>query len=88
MKVVQLHKWTQNSDPQTSPLGPQKDKNDPKIKPNSNVRIQGIIENESCSTTRVDSKMVFEPNIEPKNRPLGPEKVKNDPIRIEGNKRN
>jgi len=34
------------SDPQTSPLGPQKVKNDPKIKSNSNVRIQGIIENE------------------------------------------
>jgi len=32
------------SDPQTSPFGPQKDKNDPKIKSNSNVRIQGIIE--------------------------------------------
>ena len=36
---------------QTSPFGPQKDKNGPKIKSNSNVRIQGIIENESCSTT-------------------------------------
>ena len=57
MKVVQLHGWTPKtfvelySDPQTSLLGPQKDKNDPKIKSNSNVRIQGIIENESCSTT-------------------------------------
>ena len=28
-----------------SPLGPQKDKIDPKIKSNSNVRIRGIIEN-------------------------------------------
>ena len=54
------------SDPQTSPLWPQKDKNDPKIKSNSNVRIQGIIENESCSTTLVDQKTVFEPHIEPK----------------------
>ena len=34
-------------EPKNSPLGPQKDKNDPKIKSNSNVRIQGIIENES-----------------------------------------
>ena len=52
MKVVQLHKWTQKQflNPKR-PLWPQKDKNDPKIKSNSNVRIQGIIENESCSTT-------------------------------------
>ena len=28
-----------------SPLGPQKDKNDPKIKSESNVRIEGNIEN-------------------------------------------
>ena len=56
MKVVQLHeetsKWFLNlHQPQKSPLGPQKDKNDPKTKLNSNVRIQGIIEKESCSTT-------------------------------------
>ena len=31
------------SDHKTSPLGPQKDKNDPKIKSNSNVTIQGIV---------------------------------------------
>ena len=37
--------------PQNSPLGPQKVKNDPKIKSKSNVRIEGNIENESCSTT-------------------------------------
>ena len=37
--------------PKNSALGLQKDKNDPKIKSNSNVTIQGIIENESCSTT-------------------------------------
>ena len=60
------------SDPKTSPLGPKKDKNNPKIKSNSNVTIQGIIENESCST-------VFEPFPNPKNSPLGPQKVKNDP---------
>ena len=67
MKVVQLHEKTQkqvsNLNPtpkpvvepysslQTSPVGPQKDKNDTKIKSNSNIRIHGIIENESCSTT-------------------------------------
>ena len=58
------------SDPQTSPLGPQKDKDDPKIKSNLYVRIQGIIENEHRSTTWVDPKTVFEPHIEPKNSPL------------------
>ena len=38
-------------DPKNSPLGPQKVKNEPKIKVKSNVRIEGNIENESCSTT-------------------------------------
>ena len=37
--------------PKNSLLGPQKVKNDPKIKSKSNVRIEGNIENESCSTT-------------------------------------
>ena len=36
--------------PQNSQLGPQKVKNDPKIESKSNVRIEGNIENESCST--------------------------------------
>ena len=36
-------------DPQTSPLGSQKDKNNPKIKSNSKVTIQEIIENEYMS---------------------------------------
>ena len=40
-----------NPKPKNSPLGPQKVKNDPKIKSKSNVRIEGNIENESCSTT-------------------------------------
>ena len=61
---------TQNSflthpDHKNSRLGPQKVKNDLKIKSKSNVRIEGDIENESCSTTRVDPKTVFEPHIEP-----------------------
>ena len=42
--------------PQTSPLGPQKDKNDPKIMSNSNVKIQGILGYETCLTTWVDPK--------------------------------
>ena len=33
-------------------------KNDPKIKSKSNVRIEGNIENESCSTTWIDTKTV------------------------------
>ena len=36
-----------------SPLEPQKSQNDPKIKSKSNIRIEGHIENESCSTTWV-----------------------------------
>ena len=47
MKFVQNSCLTLLQPPQTSPLGPKKDNNDPKIKSNSNVRIQGIIENES-----------------------------------------
>ena len=57
------------------PLGLQKVKNDPTIKSKSNVRIEDNIENESCSTTQVDSKTVFEPISDPKNSPLGPQKV-------------
>ena len=85
MKVVQLQEYTPKtdiepySDSQTSPLGPQKDKNDPKIKSSLNVRIQGIIEIESCPSKWVDPETVFEPHIEPKNSPLGSKKVKNDP---------
>ena len=51
--------------------------------------------NESCSTTWVDPKTVFEPFHSPKNSPLGPQKVKNDTkiklksnVRIERNKEN
>ena len=47
-------------DPKNSPLGPQKVKDDPKIKSKSNVRIEGNTENEGCSTTWVDPKTVFE----------------------------
>ena len=43
--------------PQTSLLGP-KNKINHKIKWNSNVRIQGIIENESCSTIWLNPKTV------------------------------
>ena len=37
--------------PKNSPLGPQKVKDYHKIKSKSNDRIEGNIENESCSTT-------------------------------------
>ena len=37
--------------PKNSPSGPQKVKNDPKIKSKSNVRIEGTIKKESCSAT-------------------------------------
>ena len=67
MKAVQLHYMSrlQNSW-WTSPLGPKKDKKDPKNMSNSNVRIQASIENESSSTTWVDPKTIFNPHIEPK----------------------
>ena len=59
MKAVQLHEQTQKliraqknkNDPENSQLGLKKIKNGPKIKSNSKVRIERIIENESCSTT-------------------------------------
>ena len=56
MKVVQLYERTpkQFSNPtptQNSLLGPQKVKNDPKIKSKSNVRIEGTQVNKSCSPT-------------------------------------
>ena len=58
------------SNPKNSPLGLHKVKNDPKIKSNSNVTIQGIIENESCSTTWVVPKQL---------KNSIPQKDKNDP---------
>ena len=52
------------------------------------VRIEGSLENKSCSTTRVEPKTVFEQQ----NSPFGPQKVKNGPkikyesqVRIEDN---
>ena len=56
MRVVPLHKWTpkQFSNPNPTPklahYVPNIQK-DPKIKLKSNVRIDGNIENDSCSTT-------------------------------------
>ena len=79
--------------PKNSPLGPQKVKNDPKIKSKLNIRIVRNKEIESCLTTLVDPKTVFLPYPDPKNSPRGPQKVKNDPkiesksnVRIERNK--
>ena len=79
-------------EPKNSPLGSQKFKDDPKIKSKSKVRIEGNIENESCSSAIIDPKTVFELNIEPENSPLGSQKFKDDPkikskskVRVEGN---
>ena len=54
--------------------------------------IEGNIEIESCSTTWVDPKTVFQPYPDPKIAYYAPQKVKNDPkiksksnVRIEGN---
>ena len=57
LKVVQLHEKTPKQvfepfySPKNSQLGPQKFKNDPKIKLKSYDRIERNKENESCSTT-------------------------------------
>ena len=84
--------WTLPRPKKIAHLGPKKAKNDPKIKSKSDVRIEGNIENESCSTAWVDHTTFFEPFRNPKNSPLGPQKVKNDlkiksksNVRIEGN---
>ena len=84
MKVVQLHnesskQFLNPNLPKNSPLGPQKVKNDPKIKSKLNIRIEGNIENESCLTASVEPKIVFEPYPNPKYSPIGQKKVKNDP---------
>ena len=54
-------------------------KNYSKIKLKSKVRIEGILENKSCSTTWVDPKTVFESLPDPKKSPLQPQKVKITP---------
>ena len=53
----------------------QKVKNKPKFKSNSNVWIEGIIENESYSTTWVDPKTVFEPYPDTVNSQIEPQKL-------------
>ena len=58
------------SNPNHSPLGPQNVKNYPKIKSKLNVKIEGNIENESCSTTWVDPKTIVEPYPNPKKQPI------------------
>ena len=64
--------------PKSSPLGPKKVKNDNKIKSKLNVRIEGNIENESCSTTWVYPRTVFEPFPNPKNSPVESQKIINE----------
>ena len=62
MKGVQLHDWTPKKvfephiEPRNSPLGPQKVKNNPKIKSKSNIRIEENKKNKSYCTIRVDPK--------------------------------
>ena len=51
MKVVPKTVVEPYPNPKNSPLGPQKVKNDPKIKSKSNIRIEGNIEDETCLTT-------------------------------------
>ena len=86
--------WTLLRPPNQS-IRAQKRQKWPQIKSNLNVRIQEIIENESCLSKWVDPKRVFDPPFEPQNSPLGPKKIQNNPriqsksnARIEGNKEN
>ena len=72
--------------PKNGPLGPQKVKNDPKIKSKSNVRIE--------PDPNPQNSPFFAPNSQ-KNCPSGPQDVENDPkiksksnVRIERNKEN
>ena len=46
--------------PKISPLGTQKVKDYPRIMSHSKVRIEGIKENESCSTTWVHPEIAYE----------------------------
>ena len=77
--------------PHNPPIRAQKVINDPNIKSKSNARVEGNIENESCSTTWIDQKTVVKPYSDPQTSPLGPQKDKNDPkiksnsnVRIQG----
>ena len=52
MKVLQLHECFEPlPDPKNRQLGTQKVKNDAEIESKSNVRMEGNIENDSCSST-------------------------------------
>ena len=57
----------------------QKVKNDPNIKSKSNARVEGNIENESCSTTWVDPKTFVKPYSNTQSSALGPHKTKMNP---------
>ena len=57
----------------SSSLGPKKSKMTP------NARVEGNIENESCSSTWVDPKTVVKPYSNPQTSPIGPHKTKTTP---------
>ena len=57
---------------QKSLIGAQKAKNDPQIRSKSKVRIEGSIEDNSCSAIWVDQKSIFEPYTNPKVIQCGP----------------
>ena len=62
-------------------MAPKTKKVYPKLSKNQ-MKIDDNIENESCSTTWVDPKTVFEPFPNPKKSPLGPKKVKKLPQKL------
>ena len=81
MKVVQLYQQTPKQFLNPLPIpkiayqGP-KNKKDPKIKSKSNIIIERNIENKSCSTTLLDLKTLFNPNLTPKIVESQPDSIK------------
>ena len=85
IKDVQLHKCTPkqffnlNLTPKISHSGPQKSIMTPNLSQNQILELKKSIENKSCSTTRVDSKKVFQPFPDPTIAHWGPKKSKMTP---------
>ena len=68
--------------PKNIPIGPQKVKNDPKIKSKLNIRIERNKDNKSCSTIWVDLKTVVEPYSNPKQDKNDPKIKSNSSVTI------
>ena len=58
-------------------MGPQKAKNNPKLRSKLKVKIEVSIEKKSWESIRVDPKTAFRPYPNSKNSLFGPQKAKN-----------